>query len=510
MNAGATESFALLWSGFPMRKVIVCATLLALLAAAIPVVSWAEAPPPSPSPGSSAVRQGSAPTESRITEYRLPPDKLRQAMGLDRIRKLLYGARTLYGFAMLLLFLELRIGSRFRDWAEAASRRRFTQIAIFAPLLLMTLGILGLPLSTYGHHLQTAYGFSVQGWASWLWDWTKGQLVNIVLLTLLAWGFYAILRRMPERWWICAWVGAVPVIVLLVFLHPLVIDPMFNKFDPLEARQPGLVEQIEKVVQRGGLEIPHARMFEMRASEKVTTYNAYVTGIGASKRVVVWDNTARDLTVPQTLSVFGHEQGHYVLNHIWIGVGGATLGLLAGLYLAHRTMGFLLARRGTRWGIRELSDLASLPAFLLLVTVLQFVTEPVSAGFSRYLEHQADIYALEVIHGLVPDSSQAAAQAFQRLGEKGLAVPAPDPLFAFWTYSHPPIADRIRFALSYQPWTEGKPPRYIKVSSATGFETRKVNPVEAPPSAVTPQLLQADRSAAFQPNATDFSYCVSH
>ena len=93
---------------------------------------------------------------------------------------------------------------------------------------------------------------------------------------------------------------------------------------------------------------------------------------------------------------------------------------------------------------------------------MQFLTEPASAGFSRFLEHQADIYALEVMHGLVPDSSQAAAQAFQRLGEKGLAVPAPAPLFVFWTYSHPPIAERVQFALSYQPWREGRPPRYVR------------------------------------------------
>jgi Zn-dependent protease with chaperone function len=110
----------------------------------------------------------------------------------------------------------------------------------------------------------------------------------------------------PRRWWLYGWLASVPVII--AGLHrPVFIDPMFNHFEPLEAKQPRLLPEIEKVMQRGGLTIERSRMFEMQASDKVTTYNAYVTGIGASKRVVVWDNTSKDLTMPETLFVFGHE-----------------------------------------------------------------------------------------------------------------------------------------------------------------------------------------------------------
>ena len=435
------------------------ATLLVLLASFFPFLASAQTRPVA---ARAVVQAASTPTDSPITEYRRPPDKLKQVQGLDRIRRLLFVGRTVWSVAVLALLLNFRTGARFRDWAEAASRRRVMQAAVFVSLLSLTLGVLNLPVDTYRHHLRTDYGLSVQGWPSWLWDWTKSQFLGILGLTLLAWGFYAILRRWPQRWWLYAWAGALPVILLLVFLHPLVIDPMFNKFSPLATQRPALVEQIEKVVQRGGLDIPRSRMFEMRASEKVTTYNAYVTGVGASKRVVVWDNTARDLTPAQTLFIYGHEQGHYVLHHIWQGLVLGALGLLVGLYLAHRASGWMLARWGARWGLRGLDDWASLPALLLLATVLQLVGEPLGAAFSRHLEHQADIYGLEVIHGLVPDSSQAAAQSFQRLGEKGLSVPAPDPLFVFWTYTHPPIADRVRFALEYQPWREGREPRYVR------------------------------------------------
>jgi STE24 endopeptidase len=93
--------------------------------------------------------------------------------------------------------------------------------------------------------------------------------------------------------------------------------------------------------------------------------------------------------------------------------------------------------------------------------VFSLVGQPVSAAYSRYLEHQADVYGLEAIHGLVPDSPQAAARAFQKLGEKALAYPSPHPLLVFYAYDHPPVHERLRFAVSYEPWASGRRGRYI-------------------------------------------------
>ena len=268
---------------------------------------------------------------------------------------------TLYGLGVLALMLATRIAPRCRDVAERVSRRRVVQALVFAPLLLVTLDVLTLPVSLYGHHLQVQYGLSVQGWASWFWDWTKGELVGTAIGTVFVWGLYAFLRKSPTRWWFYGWLASIPVVLLLIFIGPIFIAPLFNTFAPLEARQPALVPELEKVMARGGLSIERARMFEMQASDKVTTYNAYVTGIGASKRVVVWDNTSRDLTIPETMFVFGHEQGHYVLHHIWLSIGLAILGLLLQLYVASRLLGGLLARFGPRWGVRGIDDWASLP-----------------------------------------------------------------------------------------------------------------------------------------------------
>jgi STE24 endopeptidase len=398
---------------------------------------------------------------TRIEEYRLPPDKLEKSQALYRTAMTMNLFSTLYGIAILVVLLFLRVSARFRDLAERVSPRRFVQVIVFAPLLLILIDVLTLPLSLYGHQLQMSYGLSVQGWGSWLWDWTKGEIIGTVIATLFVWGLYAFLRRSPRRWWFYGWLASIPVVLLLVLIQPVFIAPLFNHFEPLETKQPQLLPELEKVIHRGGLEIDRSRMFEMQASDKVTTYNAYVTGIGASKRVVVWDNTSRDLTIPETLFVFGHEQGHYVLHHVWMSLSFLTFGLLLSLYLAHRFADGVIARWGRRWDVRNLADWASLPVILLLLNVFSLVGQPVSAAFSRYLEHQADIYGLEVTHGLVPDSPQVAAHAFQKLGEKGLSYPDPNPLYVMWAFDHPPIADRIRFAAQYQPWNDNQPTRYI-------------------------------------------------
>ncbi len=397
-----------------------------------------------------------------ITEYQLPPKKLAKAEALYRTRTTMLVVGTLYGLAVPLILLIFGISARFRDWAERVSRRRFLQVIVFAPLLLLTMDVLGLPLSIYGEHLARGYGLSVQSWGSWLWDWTKGEIIGTIVATLLVWGLYAILRHSPKRWWLYCWLASIPVVLLVVLIQPVFIAPLFNKFESLQSTQPKLVVELEKVMHRGGISIDRSRMFEMHASDKVTTYNAYVTGIGASKRVVVWDNTARGMTIPETMFVFGHEQGHYALHHGWISIAASIVGLLFALYFAHRLIDGVLRRWGKRWGVRELADWASLPALLLLFAVFSLFAQPVSAAFSRYLEHQADIYGLEVIHGLVPDSPQVAAHAFQKLGEKSLAYPHPNRFYVFWAFGHPPIADRIQFAVTYQPWNHNHPTRYIQ------------------------------------------------
>jgi Zn-dependent protease with chaperone function len=203
-------------------------------------------------------------------------------------------------------------------------------------------------------------------------------------------------------------------------------------------------------------------MFLMKASEKVTTLNAYVSGFGPSKRVVVWDTTIKNASTPETLFVFGHEMGHYVLNHIRIGLGLGAVGLFIGFYLLYRIANWVFPRFQQRWRMRELSDWTGLFMLLLIFSIMNTISEPIGNGVSRQLEHNADVYGLEVTHGLNPNSQEAAAHAFQVLGELALSYPYPSKAVVFWYANHPPIPDRVRFAHNYDPWSKGEQPKYVK------------------------------------------------
>jgi STE24 endopeptidase len=415
------------------------------------------APSPSATPAASQARPA-----TQTAQYTLPPDKLAKSKALYDLRGKLRIIDTAYSLLVLLAILALGIAAKYRDWAERVSKYRFVQALIFVPLLLLTLTVLGLPMDAYQQSISRKYGLSVQGWGSWFADVAKGQAVSLIILTLAIWGITNLIRKSPRRWWFYTWLVAVPFVIFLIFLSPLVIDPLFNKFEPLDKSNPQLVDAIEQVTKRGGLEIPRDRMFLMKASEKVTTLNAYVTGFGPSKRVVVWDTTIKNASTPETLFVFGHEMGHYVLNHIVIGIAATAVGLFIGLYLLYRIANWAFPRFQQRWHMRELSDWAAVPMLFLIFSLLSLISQPIGSAISRQLEHNADIYGLEVTHGINPDSQEAAAHAFQVLGELSLSYPYPSDFYVFWYADHPPIRDRVLFAHNYDPWSKGEQPKYVK------------------------------------------------
>ena len=135
-----------------------------------------------------------------------------------------------YGILVLAGILAWRVAPRFRSWAEAASRRRILQAYIFAPLLFLAIDVLRLPVSLYDHHLSLKYDQSIQGWGSWFWDWTKGELIGFVLAGVMLWILYGVMRRSPRRWWFYFWLAAIPIVVFLMFIAPVVIEPLFFQF----------------------------------------------------------------------------------------------------------------------------------------------------------------------------------------------------------------------------------------------------------------------------------------
>jgi len=403
-----------------------------------------------------------SPPQGRITAYTLPPDLYRKARNRGRIG---FASRMIgffYGLVVLWVVLGRKLSATYRDWAESFSRKRFLQAFIFTPLVVLTIGVLHLPVDTFEESVSKLYKISVEPWSSWAADWAKAQLLAVIIGSLLVWILYAVIRKSPRRWWLYFWIISLPLLLFGMFISPYVIDPLFNKYEPLYTKAQQLVPELQRVARRAGQEIPPERMFWMEASDKTIVTNASVNGFGASKRIIIWDTTLAQETTDEVLTDFGHELGHYVLGHLGKGFlffGGIILVLL---YLGYRSIGWLLVRSGAAWGIRGLDDWASLPALLLLITLFSFAARVAGNAFSRHQENQADVYGLEVTHGIVPDAGQAAARSFQIYGQAVLVDPDPHPINVFLFFDHPTVADRIHLFVTYDPWSKGESPQFVK------------------------------------------------
>jgi STE24 endopeptidase len=394
--------------------------------------------------------------------YTLPPGKLQTAQALFRERTVLHFVGEGWGILQLVLLLALGVPSRMRNVAENLTKNRWGQCFVFVFLFLLAITLLNAPLRVYGHHVALVFGLSVQGWGSWVWDQTKSFLLTWGVAGLLVMVLFWVIRRSPKHWWFWFWIPTMVAVLFGVFATPIVVDPLFNKFEPLEQHDPALVQQLEKVVARSGVTLPANRMFFMRASQKVTGMNAYVTGIGPSKRLVLWDTTIAAATPDELAGVFGHELGHYALHHIALGLLFTAVLLLIGFFVGQRTTQWLLKRFGERWRIHSQEDWACLAVLVLVLNGLSFLSEPIDNAFSRSIEHAADVYGQEAIHGIVADPQSSTQQGFQLMGENSLDDPAPHPFVEFWTFSHPSTASRAAFAAAYNPWTNGQHPKYFQ------------------------------------------------
>jgi STE24 endopeptidase len=444
-----------------VRLLLCCiAVSLCLVAPGVRAQALEPATPQKSSPQSS---QPSPPrSQTDADQYTLSHDRYEKAVSYSRAGYTLYFVSYFLAALVLLLILRLGFAAKLRDIAESVTDKRWLQGFIFVPLLILTTDVLSLPVSIYWHALSLRYEQSIQRWGSWLLDWLKAEALGVGLALLLALLLNVAMRKSPRRWWFYFWLAALPVLLFFFFISPWFIDPLFNHFEPLANEHPQLVSSIENLTQRAGVPIPANRIFLMRASEKTNAINAYVTGIGASKRVVMWDTTITKTTPDEVLFVVGHELGHYVLGHVTTGFWFFAAALLVALYIIFRALHWCLHRWGADWKIYGPEDWASLSVILLILQILTFVSSPVVNGFSRMQEHAADVYGLEIIHGLVPHSEEVAAHGFQVLGELDLSDPNPPAFITFWLYSHPPLADRLVFAHSYDPWSKGKSPRYVK------------------------------------------------
>lgn len=403
-----------------------------------------------------------APGGNEVERYTLSHDRYKKAVAYSRAGYTLYFVSVFVGLAALFLMLHLGFVARVRDFAQQTAENHFLQGLLFISVPVLVLDLVELPIHIVWHGLSLHYQQSVEHWGAWFFDWSKEQLIELAFLTLLGLILFFIIRKSPRRWWFYFWLAALPIILGVFILVPVIVDPLFYKFEPLADQHPQLATDLQLLTRRAGLEIPRNRMFLMNASSKTNEINAYVTGFGASKRVVIYDTTIQKLTSPETLFIFGHESGHYVLNHIRNGFLFFAVVFLIVLYAAYRLLNGLLSRWGTRWKVYGPQDWAALAVLLLILESIMFLSSPIVNGYSRMQEHAADVFGLELIHGVIPNSAQVAAHSFQALGEIDLADPNPPPFITFWMYSHPPLAERLVFAHTYDPWGKNQAPKYIK------------------------------------------------
>lgn len=395
--------------------------------------------------------------------YTLTPERRAKAIAYSRAQYVVYFAGVALSAAIYFVFWFCRFGVALRNLARRASSRLFAQSLVFAPLFAISVAVLLLPLDFYADFvLDRRFGLSTESFVVWLGDWGKTLALTVLAAITLMWIFYKVVRRSPRRWWLYFWLATIPLELLVMFVEPYVIEPLYFKYTPLAQTQPALTARIEQMLDHAGLHIPESRIFEMNASSKTRTLNAYVSGIGASKQVVVWDTTIRALGPDETLLVLGHEMGHYVLHHIPKEFALDEMVLLVLSFIGFRAVVRLVKRTGPRTGLEDMGDLASLPAVMLVFTVLAFIATPLFNGVSRHYEHQADQYGLEVAYGVVADPNAASARSFQALGDLDLSDPEPSPFIRFWLYTHPPIEERIRFSLDYKPWARGKPMEFVR------------------------------------------------
>lgn len=409
--------------------------------------------------------QAHAAQQTQELAYHLSPEKLQAAKQLASTRLLLTVAGTLWSLLVLWQILARGWAARLSLWCSAQIKRKWLQGLVYFALVLLLLTVLDWPLAAMGHGVSLHYGISVQGWSGWLWDEVKTLLLSVAVaapaMLLLHW----IVRKSPRRYWLWGWLVTLPMLLLGTFVVPLLV-PLFYAQEPLAAHHAELVRKLETVVDRTGLQIPPERMYLMKASAKSNGVNAFVAGLGTTKRYVMWDTTTDRLPDDEILFIFGHESGHYALHHVAEEVALSALGMLVLFRLYALSASWLVRRRMQAWQLRDegaegLATRQGMLVLLLLASLFGVLFEPAENTMSRYFEHEADVYGQEAIHGLVADPQKTTVSAFNHLGESWLEDPTPAPVVEFWLDNHPSVQHRADFAAHYDPWSAGGQGRFF-------------------------------------------------
>jgi STE24 endopeptidase len=327
-----------------------------------------------------------------------------------------------------------RMGERLLGWARAWPWAVGAAAAVLVVLVVRAL--LRLPIAFYsGHVHERAWGFSTQGPAGWFADWAKGLGISIALTAIVFVDFVALVRWLPRGWPLAAAAGAALFTVLASFLWPVVIEPAFNRFEPL--RDEAFAAELRELADRAG--VPVREVLVSDASRRTTKENAYVSGFGATKRLVLYDTLLENASRDEVALVVAHELGHRRARHVewWTAIGALGAAALALLVAAVLRSQALLARVGADGP----GDPRVVPLFLLVMAVATLVTLPPSNWLSRRFEESADRFALQ----LTGDRA-VYVETERGLALRNLSDLDPGPVAYRFLFTHPAPAERISYA----------------------------------------------------------------
>ena len=328
-------------------------------------------------------------------------------------------------------------------WADALKIAPLLQ-GLAVMLVLLFIGYLsGIPASLYSDFkLEREYGFSTITGKTWLGDQVKSLLVSGILMGLLFSGFYLFINWLGIWWWLAAWGLVVAFTFLMIFLSPVVLMPLFNKFVPLEDEE--LKNKILEMAQKA--DFPLAGVFQMDASKRSTHDNAFFTGMGKTRRIVFYDTMVKNYSHQELLSVMGHEIGHWKMKHVFkliaaVSVISGVLLFAASRILAHPWIYNAIGLGGLfeQMGFNGPLIGVALYVVSILFEPLNLLLSPLMNWQSRKYEYQSDAYALK----LNPSASDMKG-ALIKLSQKNLSNLFPHPLYVVFHYSHPPLLARLK------------------------------------------------------------------
>ena len=366
------------------------------------------------------------------------PTDTPEARRYNRIRRRLGIADFVLGFAMLVVLLATGWTRDLRDISYVGAWQIYSLAVFFYIGILLVIGkALGFGLDLYGFYLEHRFHLSNQKLGSWLWDQVKGFLVGLVFAGIVVEIIYYVLRMWPRQWWLIAWGAFIVLFVALAQIAPVVLFPIFYKFQPLQKEE--LKQRLVHLSERAGTRI--RGVYEWKLSEKSKKANAALTGLGKTRRIILADTLLTNYSDDEIEAVLAHELGHHVRRHILKGIL---------LEVAVTFVGFWAANEVLRWAVfdrhmfESLADFANLPLLALVSTVLSLVLMPVLNAYSRQKEREADQYCFESI-----SSVQPFITSMNKLADQNLAERSPSRLVEVLFHSHPAISKRIEAAREY-------------------------------------------------------------